>query len=236
MPGYFVTGTDTGVGKTWVTVALMQGLKARGLRVAAMKPVATGGSEGPEGLRNVDALQLQEASSLPLTYPEVNPFVYAPAVSPHIAARLEGRLVDMELITEAAHELESRADLLMVEGVGGWEVPLGDDWRVSDLAMELAFPVVLVVGLRLGCLNHAILSYEAIVRAGLECAGWVANHLTADFEYAGENIQTLQRELPAHFLGNLPFVPDSGKNSSKAPHSFPGNTLDIDEFLRRFNG
>ncbi len=236
MPGYFVTGTDTGVGKTWVTVALMEGLKSRGLRVAGMKPVASGAVQCAEGLRNDDALQLQRASSLPLAYQEVNPFVYAPAVSPHIAARLEGRPVDVGFIARQAHELESRADLLLVEGVGGWEVPLGDDSRVSDLAMELAFPVVLVVGLRLGCLNHAILSYEAIVRAGIECAGWIANHLTVDFEYAGANIETLQRELPAHYLGSLPFIADPGKNSSKAPNSFPGNTLDIDEFLRRFKG
>ena len=236
MAGYFVTGTDTAVGKTWASVALLQGLKARGVRVAGMKPVATGAVPVGGRLCNDDALQLQKASSVPLTYEQVNPYAYAPPVSPHIAARLAGRPIEFDAIVRQARELESLVDVVVVEGVGGWEVPLGNEYKVSDLATEVSFPVILVVGLRLGCLNHAILTYEAIVRAGLECAGWIANQLMPEFDFVTENIEFLQCELPCHYLGQLPYAGAAANLSTDAQEGFPGNRLDLDEILRRFNG
>jgi len=208
--GVFVTGTDTGVGKTWACIALLEALRRQGCRVAGMKPIASGCEETPAGLRNEDALLLQRHSALALPYERVNPCRYAPPIAPHIAARRAGREISVAAILQSFEELRREADFVVVEGVGGWRVPLGPDLgperTLADLAHAMRLPVLLVVGLRLGCLNHALLSAEAIRADGLELKGWVANRLEPGYETLPETLETLSRGLGAPPLGLLPFV------------------------------
>jgi dethiobiotin synthetase len=204
MKGLFVTGTDTEIGKTVVSGALVQALAAKGLRAAGMKPVASGGRETPAGLRNEDAEWLIRASNIEAQYAEVNPYCFVPPIAPHIAAREAGREIRFEPIMAAAEALAARADAIVIEGVGGWRVPLGPDGGVSELARRLALPVVLVVGMRLGCLNHAQLSAESIRGAGCPLAGWVANAVDTDMDRQDENFATLKQTLGAPCLGRIP--------------------------------
>jgi dethiobiotin synthetase len=201
---FFITGTDTGIGKTWASLSLMRAYRAQGRSVAGMKPVATGGVWRGGRLENEDALALLEAASAPLPYERVNPYVYEPPVSPHIAAAQAGRPIDLERIVKLFNGLAEEFDCLLVEGVGGWAVPLSDRLRVSDLALALGLPVILVVGLRLGCLNHALLTRAALDASGARFAGWIANRVCADFLCAEENIATLAGEWGVPPLAILP--------------------------------
>jgi dethiobiotin synthetase len=203
-PGYFVTGTDTGIGKTVVTLGLMQWLQDRGHRVAAMKPVASGCVHGEHGLRNADALLLQRQASLALPYEQVNPYAFEPPIAPHLAAAEAGIRIEPASIAAGCQALLGHADRICVEGVGGWLVPLNESETVADLAVRLGLEVVLVVGIRLGCLNHALLSARAIESSGLALAGWVANRLPPEAEYARENIAALEARLAAPLLGVIP--------------------------------
>jgi dethiobiotin synthetase len=203
--GYFITGTDTGVGKTMVTLGLMRRLQDRGRRVAAMKPVASGCQRTAQGLRHADALQLQRQASLPLDYQEVNPYAFGPAIAPHLAAAEAGSRIDLVLIRTAFEGLAARVDQVCVEGIGGWLVPLNESQTVADMAAELGLGVILVVGIRLGCLNHALLTAAAIGDSGSGLAGWVANLPTPGGERAAENIAALQARLDAPLLGTVPF-------------------------------
>jgi dethiobiotin synthetase len=205
--GYFVTGTDTGVGKTVVTLGLMQRLQARGRRVVAMKPVASGCRRTAQGLRNADALLLQRQGSLPLEYREVNPYAFEPAIAPHLAAAEAGRRIEFSTIMTAYRHLAAQADQVCVEGIGGWLVPLNEAQTVADLAAELGLGVILVVEIRLGCLNHALLTRAAIESTGLQLAGWVANKSSPDCERAAGNINALRSMLGAPLLGTVPFLP-----------------------------
>ena len=202
--GYFVTGTDTGVGKTLIAAALVRRFRGRGLRVAGMKPVASGSLETAGGLVNEDALILQREGSKRWPYATVNPLTYRPAIAPHVAAAAAGRPIDFDLIAGRFAELASDSDLVVVEGAGGWRVPLHGRRTIASLAAHLGLPVVLVVGMRLGCLNHAFLTAEAIERDGLRLAGWVANGIDPAFECRDENFATLQDWLPAPCLGEVP--------------------------------
>ena len=204
MAGFFVTGTDTGVGKTFATAALMRFLRAEGRSVVGMKPVACGCAWQDGQWRNEDALLLQELATVAVDYAKLNIYAFPPPISPHLAARRAGRPVQLDVIVRQCRELERLADCVLVEGVGGWEVPLNAEERVSDLAKALNLPVVLVVGMRLGCLSHAILTHDAIVRAGVVCAGWVANGVEAGFSCLEENIETLASALAAPCLGVIP--------------------------------
>lgn len=204
--GYFVTGTDTGVGKTVITLGLMQHLQDRGFAVAGMKPVASGCVATAGGLRNGDALALQRQASVPVAYDMVNPVALAAPVAPHIAARQAGIPISVASIRHVFDELAAQVDRVVVEGVGGWRVPLGATETLADLARALELPVILVVGMRLGCLNHALLSAEAIVRDGLPLAGWVANCLPPAPEALEENISALKTRLSAPLLGVVPDV------------------------------
>jgi dethiobiotin synthetase len=206
--GYFVTGTDTGVGKTLVTLGLMRRLQDRGRRVVAMKPVASGCQHTAQGLRNADALLLQQQSSLPLEYSEVNPYAFEPAIAPHLAAAEAGYRIELTTIETAYRRLAIQADQVCVEGIGGWLVPLNEAQTTADLASELGLGIILVVGMRLGCLNHALLTQAAIAAAGLHLAGWVANQSSPGCERIGENIDTLRSRLAAPLLGVVPFLPD----------------------------
>jgi dethiobiotin synthetase len=205
--GYFVTGADTGVGKTRVSAALLLALRSRGLRAVGMKPVASGCFRENGALRNEDALLLQAHSSEETPYERVNPYAFEPPIAPHIAAAQTGVTVEFGHISACFAALRARADCVVVEGVGGWEAPLTDTANVADLARLLDLPVILVVGLRLGCLNHAILTQRAIEQAGLPCLGWVANAVDEAMPRREENIATLRQRLPAPCLAELPHGP-----------------------------
>jgi|SRR5690554_2088234 len=205
---FFVTGTDTGVGKSRTAAALLAAAQAQGLSTAALKPVASGCEEIDGELRNEDALLLRQYCSLPLTYSQINPVALRAAVAPHLAAVMEGRQLSLQrLVGYSQALLTERADFTVVEGAGGWRVPLNPREMLSGLPRELQWPVVLVVGIRLGCINHAVLTAEAIARDGLPLAGWVANHLDAASDIARQNVDTLRQLLPAPCLGELPWAP-----------------------------
>jgi dethiobiotin synthetase len=205
--GYFVTGTDTGIGKTRVSAGLLKAMSKAGMKCAGMKPVASGAAMTAEGLRNEDALALQAVASVKKPYAVVNPYCFAPPVAPHLAAREAEVEIGLESIRAAYSELCLGADAVVVEGVGGWQVPLSETLELPDLARELELPVLLVVGMRLGCLNHALLTVRAIRADGLELAGWVANAMDPDFQRPEANLATLAAELQAPLLGALPYAP-----------------------------
>ncbi|ALO47305.1 dethiobiotin synthase [Pseudohongiella spirulinae] len=213
----FVTGTDTEVGKTHVSCALLAAARKAGLQTAAMKPVASGCESTAEGLRNGDALALQAQCSIDLPYEQVNPVALQAAIAPHLAAASEGRQLSLSrLVGMARAVLMARADFTVLEGAGGWRVPLNNREMLSGLALELRLPVVLVVGIRLGCINHALLTAEAIQRDGLQLAGWVANHLGEGSAVDRQNVETLQGMLQAPLLGELPFVPAQSPDETAA--------------------
>lgn len=203
--GFFITGTDTEVGKTWCTLGLMARLQQEGKTVVAMKPVASGCERTAEGLRNDDALRLQDQASIALPYEIVNPYAFAPAIAPHIAAEQSGQRIDIQNIKQRCDRLAQQADFVVVEGVGGWRVPLNDRESVADLASALDLPVILVVGLRLGCINHALLTAESIQAAGCKLAGWIANRVSPDMAEAEQNIQSIAMRIDAPMLGVVPF-------------------------------
>lgn len=204
--GFFITGTDTGVGKTRVTLGLLNALAAAGYRTAAMKPVACGVIETPAGPGNEDALLLQQQSSVPLAYDVVNPYLFAAPIAPHLAAQREGRRIEIAHLKKVFDEIAAQADCVVVEGVGGWCVPLNERETSADLAAALGLPVVLVVGMRLGCLNHALLTCESIARHGPPLAGWVANAVTPGFAELEENVAALSERISAPLLGVVPHL------------------------------
>ena len=206
---YFVTGTDTEVGKTAIACAILEAANQRGLQTAAVKPVAAGCDEHG---RNEDALQLQQSMSMTLTYEQVNPVALQAAIAPHIAAAEEGRTLQAGRLAGLCRGVMlAGADLVLIEGAGGWRVPLGPRETLADLAVQLQVEVILVVGMRLGCINHALLTAEAIARDGLHLAGWVANQPAERMRNHEENLDTLVRKLPAPLLGEIahlqPFSP-----------------------------
>lgn len=203
MAGIFITGTDTEVGKTYTSIKLLQAARARGLSTSVMKPVASGAEMGPEGLRNDDALQLMAAATRELDYATVNPYAFAPAIAPHLAAREAGVDIELEHIQRMYTQAAQGVDLCLVEGVGGWCVPLGEELMLADLVRGLKLPVVLVVGVRLGCLNHALLTAERIQSDGLTLLGWVANRISGATARPCENIITLQEHINAPLLAEL---------------------------------
>lgn len=207
MTGLFVTGTDTGVGKTRVAVVLIHALRARGLRVAGMKPVAAG--QAP-GALNEDVVALMQAANVAADVRDVNPYAFEPPIAPHIAAAQAGMRIDIDVIAKAYARLAAQADVVVVEGAGGWRVPLNDAADMADLAQALGLPVVLVVGLRLGCLNHALLTADSIRQRGLPWGGWVGNAIDPDMTCREENIVALRHRLSEPCLGILSYQPNFG--------------------------
>ena len=199
---FFVTGTDTGVGKTHVACALLYATRQLGRTAVGMKPIAAG-VEDDGG--NDDVARLLAASSIQAPMELMNPFLYAPPIAPHIAAREAGRPIDIGAIRRAFERLRTLADVVWVEGVGGFRVPLDERYDTADLAQTLALPVVLVVGMRLGCLNHALLAAEAIARRDLTLAGWVANLIDPTMARFEANLETLRARLHAPLLGVVPY-------------------------------
>lgn len=209
MPGFFVTGTDTGCGKTTVAVALLRQFVARGLLAAGYKPVAAGAELRDGYLQNDDAMALWRAGIPGLSYAQVNPYCFAPAIAPHIAAAEVGTTVTREYLVAGYRALAERADWVVVEGAGGWRVPLGGGLDIAGLAAALGIPVVMVVGLRLGCLNHALLTAQAIAASGLPLLGWIGSAVDPAMARRDDNVTTLRDLLDCPCLGVLP-GPDDG--------------------------
>jgi dethiobiotin synthetase len=200
---YFITGTDTGAGKTWSTAALMHHFKMKGSTVMGMKPVASGCEEISGQLRNEDALLLQALASVPVPYELINPYAFKEPVAPHLAAN--GQIIDIDLIHAAYKNLQTLVDVVLVEGAGGWLVPLGRDQDWSDVVMRLNIPVIIVVALKLGCINHARLTHKVIANAGIPCAGWIAACVDETMLRPEETLQTLFSLIDAPLLGVFPF-------------------------------
>jgi dethiobiotin synthetase len=203
--GFFVTGTDTGIGKTLASCTLLHALRARGLRAVGMKPLASGCESTPEGLRNEDALALQAASDPRPAYADVNPYALPLPLAPELAARDAGIAVALAPMLAAHARLAAQADVVVVEGVGGWAAPLATDLHQADLVRALDLPVVLVVGLRLGCLNHAYLSVRAIQADGCRLAGWIGTGIDPAMACIDDNRALLAARIPAPCLGWLPW-------------------------------
>ena len=211
MKNYFITGTDTGVGKTFVTAALIHDLQQRGMRVAPMKPVAAGTVEIRGARMNEDVALLQEISRQRYALADVNPYCLATPIAPHIAAIREQVVIDIALISQAFSRLSANADTVLVEGAGGFLVPLSATQSMAEIPQALNLEVILVVGMRLGCLNHALLSAEAIRARGLSLAGWVANAITAaPMAAQADNFATLGARVGAPCLGNIPYIDAAG--------------------------
>jgi dethiobiotin synthetase len=217
MKAYFITATDTDAGKTFVSAGLLHSWSKQGYKTLGFKPIASGCQKtnalDDDGLRNEDAQALINAANVSLDYKIINPYTFEPAIAPHIAAQQVGIIINLESIVENILPYQSKVDYLLVEGVGGWQVPLNDQQSVSDLARMLNFPIILVVNLRLGCINHALLTVQSIEQQGLKLAGWIANHASTDnqMSHQVENIHSLQDRIHAPFLGELPHLSGSDK-------------------------
>ena len=206
MPAFscFVTGTDTEIGKTLISGALLHAMGAAGVRAAGMKPVAAGAEEREGVLRNEDVDFLYEAAPLKLPRELTTPYLFRTPAAPHIAAALECQPIEPRRIVAAYEQVRAQAEAVVVEGVGGWRVPLTNSYDTSDLARQLGLPVILVVGLRLGCINHALLTAEAIAARGLKLAGWVANTVDPAMGHADGNVEAIAARLNAPLLGRVP--------------------------------
>ncbi len=203
MSGFFVTGTDTEVGKTRISVALIALLQQQGGIIAGMKPIASGCERTAQGLRNDDALQLSQQANIELPYDVINPYAFEPAIAPHIAAQQAGIEIDLKKIEENFTQIKQKCDAVVVEGAGGWLVPLNKTQTMADLASAFDLPIILVVGIKLGCINHALLTVKAIESTGLKLHGWVANHIQS-ISQSDEIIYTLQQHIKVPCLGSVP--------------------------------
>lgn len=212
----FVTGTDTGCGKTRISCALLQALSQAGISAAGMKPIATGATHTAGLLTHDDVKALVAASNVAIPRRYVNPYLFAPACSPNIAAHVTQTPIDPVVIEAAFKSCQSRADAVVVEGVGGWCVPLGDALWIEDIARRLRLPVLLVVGIRLGCINHAVLSARAIIESGLSLLGWVANVVDPTIYQPSAVIETITRHLDAPRLAIFDWAP-AATSSTLAP-------------------
>ncbi len=211
---FFVTGTDTGVGKTLISCALLHAFAAQGHRAAGFKPVASGCDDSEH---NEDAVRLRAAGNVQASYGQINPYCFAQAVAPHLAAKFVGVNINLERIVQSYCELAAQADVVIVEGAGGFCVPLNDHQDMADLAARLNLPVILAVGMRLGCINHALLTVASIKASGLRLAGWVANCQDENMPMLNENIAALRQRIAAPLLGVLPCyqAPDAHEVAKK---------------------
>ena len=211
---YFVTGTDTEVGKTIASCALLQAAGQLGYRTVGYKPVASGSEMTADGLRNSDALALQRNSAVAVNYTAINPYTFAEPTSPHIISADEGRPILASVMSAGLQALRMQADWVLVEGAGGWFTPLSPTLSFSDWVQTEQLPVILVVGVKLGCINHAILTAQAVQQAGLTLAGWVANDVTPPGKRHAEYMATLKRAIPAPLLGEIPWLEDEPERAT----------------------
>lgn len=202
----FITGTDTGIGKTFYSQLLLQSLNTAGLRTAAMKPLASGAELCDGELRNADALVLQQAANTLIPYAECNPYCFAPPAAPHLAAKQAGVQIEFDVIQQAYEQVAKQVDFTVVEGVGGWLVPMDQRHVLADLVQAMDLPVILVVGMRLGCINHALLTAENMTQRGVALIGWVANVIEPDMLYLQENIEAIAQRIPAPLLDVIDFI------------------------------
>ncbi|MFD2180348.1 dethiobiotin synthase [Veronia pacifica] len=223
---FFVTGTDTEVGKTFSSVALIEALKQKNVNVAGYKPVAAGSESSSDGICNPDAVALRATSNVDMTYEECNPCLLATPCSPHIAARIETSPVLPSLLSDGLERLKAKSDIVIVEGAGGWHVPLSDNYLFSQWVKQEQLPVIMVVGIKLGCLNHALLTARAIRDDGLKLVGWIANCVDPQAQFVEENIDTLRERLNTPFLGALPYQTDAAESQQGM-----SNHLIVDELL-----
>ncbi|CAD7385590.1 dethiobiotin synthase [Xanthomonas arboricola] len=207
LPALYVTGTDTGIGKTMASTALLHALRRQGHTAVGMKPVASGCEHTPQGWRNEDALALQAASAPQPDYATLNPYALPAPLAPELAAADVGVSLSLEPIAQAFAQLRAQAEVVVVEGVGGWAAPLSADLDQADLVRALKLPVVLVVGIRLGCINHARLTAAAIAADGLDCIGWIANEVDPQMERIEENIGMLRQRLAMPCWGRIAWRP-----------------------------
>lgn len=211
---YFVTGTDTDVGKTICTKALLQAAHAQGISTLAYKPIAAGCFETEQGLRNQDALILQANSTISVDYDAINPIAFKDPIAPHIAAQISQSSIELSTINNGLHYLKQKnPSLLLIEGAGGWHLPINHEQLFSEWIKQQQLPIILVVGLKLGCLNHAILSVKSIQQDGLKIVGWIANHLHSNMPYAEQNIETLKAFIGAPLLAEIPFFNEIEKQN-----------------------
>ena len=206
MRGFFITATDTGVGKTLIACALLHAFARAGRRVVGMKPVAAGAARKAAGLSNEDVVQLRAAANVEAPLELVNPYCFEPPIAPHLAAAQANVEIELDVIARAYAALATRAEVVIVEGVGGWRAPLNAMQDGADLAARLGLPVILVVGIRLGCLNHALLTAHAIEERGLVCAGWIANRIDPRMPEADRNVSALEQRLLAPLLGDIGYA------------------------------
>jgi dethiobiotin synthetase len=199
----FITGTDTEIGKTWCTLALIQYFKSQKLRVVGMKPIASGCYYGVNGLRNYDAEQILALSNIDVPYDIVNPYAFEPPIAPHLAAKQINQVIKLDKIISNYNLLQSQADMVIVEGVGGWRVPVNDYLSLKDVVLAMKIPVILVVGIRLGCINHALLTSEAIIQDGCNLIGWIANLIEPNGQ---QSIDTISEHLSAPLLAQMPYL------------------------------
>ncbi len=204
--GFFITGTDTGIGKTLVSCALLQAFDHKGVSVGTMKPVAAGCEKGIDGWQNDDALQLMQHANIELNYSQVNPVALPPPIAPHLALEASGKVVTIKALAAHFEQIKNSADYFIVEGAGGWQVPLNENESMAKIPKAFGLDVILVVGIRLGCINHALLTAAAIEQSGQQLAGWVANIIDLEMLMIEKNIQALHNQIAAPLLGTLPFM------------------------------
>ncbi|BDR13948.1 dethiobiotin synthase [Vibrio sp. STUT-A11] len=223
---FFIAGTDTDVGKTVASKAILQALAAKGLNTIGYKPVAAGSEKTEQGWRNSDALHLQKAATLEVVYDDINPYALELPTSPHIAAKHEDVEIKYDVLSEKLAQHKSQADVVLVEGAGGWRVPVSDTDNLSTWVKQEQLPVVLVVGIKLGCLSHAFLTAEAIRADGLNLVGWVANRVNPGTEHYADIIEMLETRLGVPKLGEIPYVPSAKRKEL-------GKYINIDPLLQR---
>ncbi|MFC4698933.1 dethiobiotin synthase [Glaciecola siphonariae] len=230
MKSVFISGTDTDVGKTFVSRLLLQKLNKRGKRTIGFKPISAGCIETADGLRNDDALILQSASLIDAEYQHVNPIAFKPAIAPHIAAEEINQPLSLGDLQSHYEQIKQyNADLTLIEGAGGWRLPINNRGQfLSDFVIQNQIPVILVVGMRLGCLNHALLTHQAIENDQLDCVGWIANQLSCDMPYYEENLAALNKLLPAPMLAEVKF--------NSKPENTESSMLSTDAFDIAFDG
>ncbi|OQW94319.1 MAG: dethiobiotin synthase [Beggiatoa sp. IS2] len=203
---WFITGTDTQVGKTGCTLALIQFFKNHGIKVVGMKPIASGGYETAQGLRNEDAVQIfQQCNNFNISYELINPYCFLPPIAPHLAAIRCGQTIQLDIIINAYQQLASQFEVVIVEGIGGWRVPINHTQSLKDMVLAIHAKVILVVGLRLGCINHALLTAEAIIRDGCPFAGWIANAIDPQFD-SQESVATIAERLTVPLIAQMPYL------------------------------